>query len=84
MKQFGAILVCILLYNRPSLAQEILINEFLASNVTIHPEMYDFDDYSDWIELYNPDTAPYSLNGFFLTDDLDNLLKWKIPDDTII
>ena len=84
MKQFGAILVCILLYNGPSLSQEILINEFLASNVTIHPEMYDFDDYSDWIELYNPGATPHSLNGFFLTDDLDNLLKWKIPDDTII
>ena len=84
MKQFGAILVCILLYNGPSLSQEILINEFLASNVTIYPEMYDFDDYSDWIELYNPGATPHSLNGFFLTDDFYDPLKWKIPDDTII
>ena len=37
--------------------------------------MYDFDDYSDWIELYNPGATPYSLNGFFLTDNLADPLK---------
>ncbi|MBQ33533.1 MAG: hypothetical protein CMG32_01575 [Candidatus Marinimicrobia bacterium] len=84
MKQFGAILVCILLYNGPGLSQEILINEYLASNVTDYPEMYDFDDYTDWIELYNSDVVPYSLDGFFITDDLEDPLKWKIPNGTVI
>ncbi len=46
--------------------------------------MYDFDDYSDWIELYNSDVVPYTLDGFFITDDLANPLKWKIPDGTVI
>ena len=32
---------------------EIRINEFMASNVTTYPEMHDFSDYSDWIEIYN-------------------------------
>ena len=32
------------------LCQNIVINEFLASNTTINPEMVDFDDYTDWIE----------------------------------
>jgi len=65
-------------------AQTVLINELLASNVTDHPEMVDFDDYSDWLELYNPDNVPISLNGYFLTDDIIEPLKWKIPDGTII
>ena len=64
--------------------QVISINEFMASNVTIYPEMYDFDDYSDWIELYNPGSEPYTMNGFFLTDDFNDPLKWEIPDNTII
>ena len=42
--------------------QVISINEFMASNVMIYPEMYDFDDYSDWIELYNPGSEPYTMN----------------------
>ena len=38
----------------------------------------------DWIELYNPGSEPYTMNGFFLTDDFNDPLKWEIPDNTII
>ena len=82
--KFKTILILILFFSGSNHAQDIVINEFLASNITIYPEMYDFDDYGDWIELYNPGNVSYSLNGFFLTDDLDDPLKWKIPDDTSI
>ena len=69
----------------PSLnAQNIYINEFLASNVTDYPEMYDFDDYSDWIELYNSGNEIHSLENLFLTDDLDHPFKWKINDGAFI
>ena len=83
-KQFRAILFFLLLYNSGGHTQDIMINEYLASNVITYPEMYDFDDYSDWIELYNPGATPYSLDGFFLTDNLADPLKWKIPDGTLI
>ena len=65
-------------------SQTVLINELLASNVTDHPEMVDFDDYSDWLELYNPGNVPISLDGYFLTDDIIEPLKWKIPDGTVL
>ena len=64
--------------------QTILINEFLASNVRDSPEMHDFSDYSDWIELYNPSSQPFIFNEVFITDDLNNPLKWKIPNNTNI
>ncbi|MBT6470432.1 MAG: hypothetical protein HOK52_04150, partial [Candidatus Marinimicrobia bacterium] len=83
-KQLRAILFFLLFYNFGIHAQDIVINEYLASNVGTYPEMYDFDDYSDWIELYNSDVVPYTLDGFFITDDLENPLKWKIPDGTVI
>ena len=64
--------------------QTILINEFLASNVRDTPEMHDFSDYSDWIELYNPSNQPFIIDEVFITDDLSNPLKWKIPNNTSI
>ena len=56
-----------------------VINEFMASNDSIYPDNCDFDDYSDWIELYNPETNAVSLTDYYLTDDLTLPLKWKIP-----
>ena len=47
------------MYSNAIYSQTILINEYLASNVTDYPEMYDFDVYTDWIELYNSDAVPY-------------------------
>jgi len=84
MKQAKYFLFIIFCYSYFGYSQEILINEFLASNVIIYPEMYDFDDYTDWIELHNPGVTSYSLDGFFLTDDFSDPLKWKIPDGTLI
>ena len=56
-----------------------VINEFLASNTTIYPDNRDFDDYSDWIELYNPDPTNQPLTNCFLTDDLTLPFKWFVP-----
>ncbi len=61
-----------------------LINEFLASNQSIAPDNCDFDDYSDWIELHNPDSVDVLLTGYYLTDDPALPLKWRIPDGTMI
>ena len=74
----------IILFSSICLSQPVFINEFLASNTTNYPEIIDFDDYTDWIELYNSSNVPYTLNGYFITDDFENPLKWKIPDGTII
>lgn len=65
-------------------AQKIYINEFLASNVTINPDNIDFDDYSDWIEIYNDENSNVDLSGYYLTDSLDILSKWQIPQGTYI
>ncbi len=64
--------------------QDVQINEFLASNVRDYPEMYDFGDYNDWIELHNTGDTPVSLNGYFLSDNLNDPLKWRIPPDASI
>ena len=67
-------------------AQEsgIVINEFLASNVTTNPDIVDFRDFSDWIELYNNQDFEADLSGYYLTDDLNDQTKWQIPQNTVI
>ncbi|MCB0746449.1 MAG: CotH kinase family protein [Ignavibacteriae bacterium] len=59
-------------------AQNIVINEIMASNdITI----YDEDgDASDWIELYNNGLAQMNLEGYYLSDDSLNIEKWQFPN----
>ncbi|MBI3416104.1 MAG: lamin tail domain-containing protein [Verrucomicrobia bacterium] len=62
--------------NSPS--PDVFISEFMADNKrTLHDED---GDSSDWIELFNAGTTPASLDGWFLTDDAANLIKWRVPE----
>ncbi len=62
-------------------AQTLFLNEIMADNDgTIADEMGDFDD---WIEIVNLGTAPVSLAGCYLTDDIAFPTRWAVPDTTI-
>jgi len=65
-------------------SQRIVINEFLASNKTTNPDNADFDDYSDWLEIYNAESFTVDLSGYYITDDLEIPGKWQIPAGTTI
>ena len=54
-----------------------LISEFMASNSGV---IRDGDgQFSDWVEIHNPDDLPVNLDGWHLTDSSNNLSKWKFP-----
>ncbi|MCH2064922.1 MAG: lamin tail domain-containing protein [Roseibacillus sp.] len=53
------------------------INEFVASNGTGRQD--EDGDFPDWIELYNEQESTLNLDGWFLTDDPDELTKWQFP-----
>ena len=60
---------------------EPLITEFMADNKSV---LLDEDDeHSDWIEICNPTGQPASLDGYYLTDDPDNLMMWRFPSVTL-
>ncbi len=62
-------------------AQDVIINEFLASNAS---NIQDEDsDYSDWIELYNPNLMAVPLANWSLTDSSTSPAKWVFPAITI-
>lgn len=62
----------------PAAAQEaVFITEFMAANTRT---LADRDrDYSDWIELYNAGSNTVNLAGWALTDDPQNLTRWRFP-----
>lgn len=57
--------------------ESLILSEFMASNTTT---LLDGDgDASDWIELYNPTSQAINVNGWYLTDDPNELAKWQFP-----
>jgi hypothetical protein len=53
------------------------LSEFMASNTrTLADERGAFED---WIEIYNPAAVEVNLDGWYLTDDANDLAKWRLP-----
>ncbi|MBB5353482.1 hypothetical protein HNR46_003743 [Haloferula luteola] len=64
-----------------SLLAAPMISEIMADNeATLADEDGDF---SDWVEIHNPDAEPISLANWSLTDSAGNLTKWRFPDVTL-
>ncbi len=57
------------------LKETVSIEEVLASSGTAAP---------DWIELHNRTDAPIDISGWFLSNDGSSLLKYRIPDGTVL
>ncbi|MEE4311800.1 MAG: CotH kinase family protein, partial [candidate division KSB1 bacterium] len=62
---------------------KLFINEFLAANQNAF-ENAGYHDYADWLEIYSGEDSTVRLDGFYLTDDLSEPFKWRIPDNTIL
>ena len=60
---------------------DLVINEFMASNENTVTDSE--GEYEDWIELFNNSNEDISLNGYFLSDDGNDLSLWEFPDTTI-
>lgn len=74
------LLALLITFSNYSFAQEsaILINEFLASNDEAYSD--GFGEFDDWLELYNTTDERIDLGGMFLTDDLDDPTRYRIPE----
>ena len=59
----------------------LVINEIMASNSL---SVADQDgEYDDWVELYNGNSFSLNLNGYYLSDNENNLTKWSFSNVTI-
>ena len=58
-------------------AQSVVITEFLAEN---RDGILDEDGESpDWIEIQNQGAAAVDLEGWYLSDDANELQRWRFP-----
>ena len=76
------LLFCSISFFLPEAVSAPIINEFVALN---RSTLYDEDGQSsDWIEIYNPLQNAVNLQGYFLTNDPENLKKWKFPEVSLV
>ena len=61
---------------------QLVINELMAINSTTITDNY--NQYSDWIELYNTTNDTLNLTNLYVSDNFNIPLKWMFPDNTII
>jgi len=61
-------------------AQTITINEVVSSNSVYTDED---GDTPDWLEIHNFGNQDVSINGWSLSDDVDDNTKWTFPDITL-
>ncbi len=59
----------------------MVINEILADNDTIQADQD--GEFDTWLELYNNGNTNQSLWGFYLSDNANDLTKWRFPDTSI-
>ena len=78
------LILLLFLFNQEFNAQNLFINEFMASNVSTYPDVVDAIEYPDWLEIYNDGSDPVDIGAYYLTDNLDQPTKWRIPEGVII
>jgi len=72
---FSLLIACML--SSSFLSAQVIINEFSASNYT--GVLDNFGETEDWVELYNAGSSAVDLEGYFLSDNIDNPMKWTFP-----
>lgn len=62
--------------------QSVVINELMALNDSLVAD--EAGEYNDWIELFNLTDDDIDLEGYFLTDDPEDLNKWSFHGESVI
>lgn len=59
-------------------ADQLIVNEIQACNTDMFLDAT--TNFDGWIELYNPTDRDANIGGYYMSDDADNLTKWRMPD----
>lgn len=62
----------------------LLINEIMADNEDTFQDPQEPGAYEDWFEVFNPGTTAVDMSGMYITDNLNNPTKWKVPNGVTI
>lgn len=61
-------------------SSQVVVNEYSCSNRNI-TDM--FNEFEDWVEFFNTSSSAINLEGYYLSDKIDNPLKWQFPNVSI-
>ncbi len=64
------------------LSAQVVINEFSAANFDDFWDNY--NEYEDWIELYNTSSTSVDLGGYYISDKTADPTKYEIPNGVTI
>lgn len=59
-------------------SSELVLNEVMTSNSSTLAD--DFNEYDDWLEVYNQTDQTLDLANYFLSDNNRSPFKWKLPE----
>jgi len=81
-RNFSIYITFLIAYSLPCLTYaQVVINEVCSANKTVIEDEY--GESSDWIELYNTGDEQLDLEGWTLSDKLDENDKWQFPNISI-
>lgn len=63
---------------------QLLINEIMADNEDTYEDPQEPGTFEDWFEVFNPGTTAVDMSGMYITDNLNNKTKWKVPNGITI
>lgn len=59
-------------------SQAVVINEYCVTNSGANTDIN--GNASDWVEIYNAHTSTVNLGGWYLSNERNNVFKYKIPN----
>lgn len=65
--------------NREVVPDNVIINEVMSFNTSVVADNY--GDYDAWVEVYNPSTDTVDLSGWFISNQLNQLQRYRLPYD---
>ena len=68
-------------YHQLPVVGGLVINEIMAGNVNAVADQN--GEYDDWVELYNGNNFNLNLNGYYLSDNENDLTKWTFSNAII-
>ena len=77
MRKYFFLLLCSLCYLNG--ISQIKINEFSSNNGYIDED----SDNADWIEIINTSDSTVQLSNYYLSDKINELDKWQLPNETL-
>lgn len=78
IRRFFILFLLLLVIIQSSISQDVVINEVMSLNLTVILD--EFEENSDWVELYNKTSNSINLLGFHLSDDPEEPDKWTFPE----